>query len=94
MALQTAILVAFTQIIPEHQIQMFGVVKVRVKVCKTKGSEEGISSEVELVIASAHGIRYFVDNTRFAWLSVALDQHSMGLDSFLVVLTLLQAQPK
>ncbi|KZT43744.1 DUF1751-domain-containing protein [Sistotremastrum suecicum HHB10207 ss-3] len=31
MALQTAVLVAFTQIIPEHQIQLFGVFKIRVK---------------------------------------------------------------
>lgn len=31
-ALQSGILVAFTQIIPEHQIQLFGVLKARVKV--------------------------------------------------------------
>ncbi|KAG6817980.1 hypothetical protein H0H87_012448 [Tephrocybe sp. NHM501043] len=31
MALQTAILVAFTQIIPEHQVQVLGVIKTRVK---------------------------------------------------------------
>ncbi|KAI5116331.1 hypothetical protein M0805_003544 [Coniferiporia weirii] len=31
MALQTGILVAFTQLIPEHQVQMFGLLKVRVK---------------------------------------------------------------
>ncbi|KAG5647783.1 hypothetical protein DXG03_008506 [Asterophora parasitica] len=31
MALQTAILVAFTQIIPEHQVQVFGFIKTRVK---------------------------------------------------------------
>ncbi|KAF5384908.1 hypothetical protein D9615_001297 [Tricholomella constricta] len=31
MALQTAILVAFTQIIPEHQVQVFGFIKARVK---------------------------------------------------------------
>lgn len=30
--LQSGFLVAFTQIIPEHQIQLFGVIKVRVKV--------------------------------------------------------------
>ena len=32
MALQTAILVAFTQLIPEHQVQVMGVLKTRVKV--------------------------------------------------------------
>jgi hypothetical protein len=32
MALQIAILVAFTQLIPEHQVQVLGVFKARVKV--------------------------------------------------------------
>lgn len=32
MALQIAILVAFTQLIPEHQVQIMGVFKARVKV--------------------------------------------------------------
>ena len=32
MALQTGVLVAFTQMIPEHQVQLFGVLKMRVKV--------------------------------------------------------------
>ncbi|KDR85454.1 hypothetical protein GALMADRAFT_261155 [Galerina marginata CBS 339.88] len=31
MALQIALLVAFTQLIPEHQVQLFGVIKARVK---------------------------------------------------------------
>jgi hypothetical protein len=32
MAIQTAVLVAFTQLIPEHQVQVMGVIKARVKV--------------------------------------------------------------
>ena len=32
MALQAGILVAFTQLMPEHQIQILGVFRVRVKV--------------------------------------------------------------
>ena len=32
MALQIGVLVAFTQLIPEHQVQLFGVLKTRVKV--------------------------------------------------------------
>ena len=32
MALQISLLVAFTQLIPEHQVQVFGVIKARVKV--------------------------------------------------------------
>lgn len=31
MALQTGFLVGFTQLIPEHQVQLFGVFKLRVK---------------------------------------------------------------
>lgn len=30
--LQVGFLVAFTQLIPEHQLQMFGIIKMRVKV--------------------------------------------------------------
>jgi hypothetical protein len=32
MAVQIGILVAFTQLIPEHQVQLFGVFRARVKV--------------------------------------------------------------
>ena len=32
MAVQVGILVAFTQLIPEHQVQVFGVFRARVKV--------------------------------------------------------------
>jgi hypothetical protein len=32
MSLLTAVLVAFTQVIPEHQVQIMGVIKTRVKV--------------------------------------------------------------
>ncbi len=32
MAVQVGVLVAFTQLIPEHQVQLFGVFRARVKV--------------------------------------------------------------
>ncbi len=32
MALQVGVLVAFTQLIPEHQVQLFGIIRARVKV--------------------------------------------------------------
>lgn len=35
MAVQVGVLVAFTQLIPEHQVQVFGVFRARVKVCMT-----------------------------------------------------------
>jgi len=37
MSLQIALLVAFTQLIPEHQVQVMGVIKTRVKVCVSAG---------------------------------------------------------
>jgi len=40
MALQAGILVAFTQAIPEHQLQVFGVFKARVKVNRCRFSDE------------------------------------------------------
>ena len=40
MALQAGIMVAFTQAIPEHQIQILGVFKARVKVRRKNPSEE------------------------------------------------------
>ena len=35
MAVQIGVLVAFTQLIPEHQVQLFGVFRARLKVCLT-----------------------------------------------------------
>ena len=43
MALQAGILVAFTQAIPEHQIQVFGFFKARVKVKWNHQSEKWLS---------------------------------------------------
>ena len=37
-AVATGVLVAFTQLIPEHQVQLFGVIRVRVKVGTTARS--------------------------------------------------------
>lgn len=44
MSLQIALLVAFTQLIPEHQVQVMGVIKTRVKV----------SASVEIILRYRH----------------------------------------
>jgi hypothetical protein len=44
MALQIGLLVAFMQLIPEHQVQLFGVFRVRVKV-----RLEGAMSQLRLI---------------------------------------------
>lgn len=51
MGLQIALLVALTQLIPEHQVQLFGVLKARVKVlttyyrmCQLKADFTGLQS--------------------------------------------------
>jgi hypothetical protein len=38
MSLQIALLVAFTQLIPEHQVQVMGVLRARVKVRKLRNN--------------------------------------------------------
>ena len=43
-ALHIAVLVAFTQLIPEHQVQILGVLKARVKVGRSSASMSGSST--------------------------------------------------
>lgn len=52
MAVQVGILVAFTQLIPEHQVQLFGVFRARVKVWLALAlSVEGSNSSQTLPMA-------------------------------------------
>jgi hypothetical protein len=46
MALQIAILVAFTQLIPEHQVQILGVIKARVKVSISITTADNITQPI------------------------------------------------
>lgn len=90
MALQTGILVAFTQLIPEHQVQVFGVVKVRVKVRQPiLGPKASINCKHA---ALTNGIRNAVYCYGAHWLPIALDSHSMGMASIMALLEILQKE--
>ena len=76
MALQIALLVAFTQLIPEHQVQFFGAIKARVKVISYAISVLDINTHSE----PTNGIPHVVYCSLHCRLSM-----SLGLDSIRVV---------
>ena len=90
MALQIGVLVAFTQIIPEHQVQLFGVLKARVKV--------GTSSSLHLRnltigdIDPSNGIRNILDCYVSYWLPVPLYRHPVRLASVVHLAPVLQEE--
>ena len=90
MALQIGVLVAFTQIIPEHQVQLFGVLKARVKV--------GTSSSLHLRnltigdIDPSNGIRNILDCNVSYWLPVPLYRHPVRLAGVVHLAPVLQEE--
>lgn len=60
-ALQTGILVAFTQLIPEHQVQLFGVIKMRVKVCPTLLHIRYAFLTQVTLLEPPNGVRHFLE---------------------------------
>ena len=90
MALQIGVLVAFTQIIPEHQVQLFGVLKARVKV--------GVSSSLHLRnltigdIDPSNGIRNILDCNVSYRLPVPLYRHPVGLAGVVHLAPVLQEE--
>lgn len=87
MALQTALLVAFTQLIPEHQVQVMGVIKARVKVCNS-------ATPCPLLLIMfrqdvANGVLDYFNYFYLPRFSVSLDYHpvwlvrQLGVPSFL-----------
>ena len=90
MALQTGILVAFTQIIPEHQVQVFGLLKVRVKVREFLVVMRRPLSSV--LSAPADGVRDIVHGAMPLGLPIALDQYPVGLACIVHLPPLLQEE--
>ena len=84
---QTAILVAFTQLIPEHQVQVFGVVKIRVKVVNRPVNSQ---SEVDDIFpAITHGICDLVNRFGLNRVPVPVDSHTVRLARLLGIFTVL-----
>lgn len=60
--LQTGFLVAFTQLIPEHQIQVLGVIKMRVKVGSAVDRRVRCVVHPKLTVQTLPGIYLLVSN--------------------------------
>lgn len=75
MALQIAVAVAFTQLIPEHQIQLFGIYRVRVKVPGfVVYDQHNIQTPY---IDGTNGLIDVVHNSVFHWAPMPLDRYSI-----------------
>jgi hypothetical protein len=70
MALQVALLVAFTQLIPEHQVQIFGILKARVKVLDTLYAFQWTVHTI------FRAFRFYISHSRL--FSVSLDSNVHG----------------
>jgi hypothetical protein len=90
MALQIALLVAFTQLIPEHQVQVMGVIKARVKV---RPLQQPLSRLISLYSGVANGVLDNINHTVLYWLPMSLDPHPVWLVCQLGVPSLLQEEP-
>lgn len=88
MALQIAILVAFTQLIPEHQVQVLGVIKARVKVRQIPSTHWTI--EPDLFADFTNGLPYLIDCFMLRGIPMPLDHHSIWLVCWLDLLAILQ----
>ena len=79
MALQISLLVAFTQLIPEHQIQVLGVIKARVKVWILLGN---ILTTLIISLNSvefANGVFDFIHCPMYSWLPVPMDHNPVWM---------------
>lgn len=88
MSLLTAVLVAFTQVIPEHQVQIMGVIKTRVKVNALAVLVPAISI-LTCSIAITNGISHIFNSHDNYWFPMPLHHHPICMASVLGVVTLL-----
>lgn len=77
MALQIGVLVAFTQLIPEHQVQLFGVLKTRVKV-RTPTSRLCVNFDT-FISDATNGIPGLVHGAMPYWFPVPVDRDPVWL---------------
>jgi len=90
MALQIGILVAFTQLVPEHQVQVLGIIKCRVKVraqhdiCNlfTDGESED----------APYGLCHLFYGHMYPWVSVPIHHHPVRIPVQLGMVALLQEE--
>lgn len=87
MALQIAILVAFTQLIPEHQVQILGVIKTRVKVRHIVRPYR--TTEIDTQTDAADGLSDLVNCPVYRGLPMSLDYHTVWLVCWLDLFAIL-----
>jgi hypothetical protein len=75
MALFISLLVSFTQVIPEHQVQILGFIKARVKVKKSRLLLVNLTPSVE----TSYGVLDLFDHNDITWLPKPVYSHSVWL---------------
>lgn len=94
MALQISLLVAFTQLIPEHQVQVFGVIKARVKVWILFGNAQTVLIISLNFVEFANGIFDLIHYPMFRWLPVSMDHNPVWMVRGLGLSPILQKEPR
>jgi hypothetical protein len=89
MAIQTAVLVGFTQLIPEHQVQVMGVLKARVKV---RPKQYGRVSWLNVFTDATYGVPYPVYSHVSPGVPIPLDCDSVCLALLLSLAPALQEE--
>jgi hypothetical protein len=79
MALQISLLVAFTQLIPEHQVQVLGVIKARVKVWTLFGNIQTMLIISLNSVEFANGVFDLIHCPMFPWPSVSMDHNPVWM---------------
>lgn len=94
MALQISLLVAFTQLIPEHQVQVFGVIKARVKVWILFGNAQTMSIISLNFVEFANGVFDLIHRPMFCWLPMSMDHSPVWMVRGMGLSPILQKEPR
>ena len=94
MALQISLLVAFTQLIPEHQVQVFGVIKARVKVRILFGNVRIMIIISLNFLEFANGLPDLIHCPMFCWFPVPMDHNPVWMVCGLGLSPILQKEPR
>lgn len=95
MALQIGVLVGFTQLIPEHQVQLFGVLRARVKVrisSRLSTRSRMLIRFDDVLVDFAHGLRDSIDCHVHHRLPESVDRYTVWLAGQLGMASVLQEE--
>lgn len=92
MALQIGVLVAFTQIIPEHQVQLFGVIKARVKVRDSRHMRYPFACSSSSPSDVAYGIRDLLHGHVYCRFPMPVHRHTVRMAGVVPLAPILQEE--